>query len=68
MGQPPLLETTLAAAVRDPQLATPDGDLVRRLTEGVTIRSLPTIEDARGSITELFDPLPESATCASTHR
>ena len=56
MGQPSLLETTLAAAVRDPQLATPDGHLVRRLTEGVTIRPLPTIEDARGSITELFDP------------
>jgi dTDP-4-dehydrorhamnose 3,5-epimerase len=56
MPKPSLLETTLAAAARDPQLATPDGHLVRRLTQGVTIRSLPTHEDARGAVTELYDP------------
>ena len=51
-----LLETTLAASVRDGQMATPDGQLIRRLTEGVNIRPLPTFEDARGSVTELYDP------------
>jgi dTDP-4-dehydrorhamnose 3,5-epimerase len=51
-----LLETTLAAAKRDTQMATPDGQLVRRLTEGLSIRPLPTFEDARGSLTELYDP------------
>jgi dTDP-4-dehydrorhamnose 3,5-epimerase len=50
-----LLDLTLAAARRDCQLATPDGRPVRRLTEGLTIRQLPTIPDERGSITELFD-------------
>ena len=51
-----LLDVTLAAAAPDGQLATPDGQPVRRLTEGMNIRRLPTIEDARGSVTELFDP------------
>jgi dTDP-4-dehydrorhamnose 3,5-epimerase len=50
-----LLDRTLAAAVRDRQLATPDGRPVCRLTEGLSIRRLPTIVDARGSVTELFD-------------
>lgn len=53
---PSLLDVTLAAATRDAQLATPDGQPVRRLTHGVTLRRLPTHVDARGSLTELFDP------------
>jgi len=51
-----LLDETLAAATRDQQLATSDGRLVRRLTDGVTIRPLPTLLDSRGSVCELFDP------------
>ena len=53
---PSLLDTTLAAAVRDPQLATPEGRRVGRLTDGVSIRPLTTHVDARGSLVELFDP------------
>ncbi len=51
-----LLEETLAVARRDAQTATPAGDPVRRLTDGVQIRSLPTHVDFRGSVFELFDP------------
>jgi dTDP-4-dehydrorhamnose 3,5-epimerase len=51
-----LLEETLAAARRDDQMATPDGQPVRRLTQGVRIRQLPTHIDRRGSVCELFDP------------
>ena len=51
-----LLETTLAAARRDQQMATPAGEAVRRLIDGVRIKPLPTHLDARGSVTELFDP------------
>ena len=51
-----LLDETLAAAKRDRQMATPGGELVRRLTAGVQIRPLPTHVDARGSVCELFDP------------
>jgi len=53
---PTLLDLTLAAARRDPQLATPDGKVVGRLTHGVQVRSLPTIADQRGTLCELFDP------------
>jgi dTDP-4-dehydrorhamnose 3,5-epimerase len=51
-----LLETTLAAARRDVQMATPAGEPVRRLTHGVQIRRLSTHVDFRGSVCELFDP------------
>jgi dTDP-4-dehydrorhamnose 3,5-epimerase len=51
-----MLEETLAVARRDQQMATPQGQLVRRLTDGVRIRPLPTIMDQRGSVCELFDP------------
>ena len=51
-----LLDATLAAATKDPQMARSDGTVLRHLTAGVTIRPLPTIRDERGSITELFDP------------
>ena len=50
-----LLEEMLAAARRDPQMATPEGTPVRRLTEGVRIRPLPIHTDSRGSVCELFD-------------
>ncbi len=50
------LERTLAAALRDKQMATPEGQPVRRLTEGVRVRPLPTQIDQRGSVVELFDP------------
>ncbi len=36
-----LLDKTLAAARRDQQMATPEGEQVRRLTEGVRIRPAP---------------------------
>jgi len=51
-----LLDQTLAAATRDRQMATPDGNLVRRLTAGVQIRPLTTQVDARGTVCEIFDP------------
>ena len=51
-----LLDRTLAAAVRDRQLATPAGERVSRLTDGVKIKPLTTHADARGSLMELFDP------------
>lgn len=50
------LEETLVVARRDRQMATPQGHVVRRLTDGVWIRPLPTIVDQRGSVCELFDP------------
>jgi dTDP-4-dehydrorhamnose 3,5-epimerase len=51
-----LLDETLAAARRDQQMATAAGEPVRRLTDGVRIRRLPTHVDRRGSVCELFDP------------
>ena len=51
-----ILDITLAAARRDEQMATPEGQLVRRMTEGVHVRPLPTLVDVRGSVFELFDP------------
>jgi dTDP-4-dehydrorhamnose 3,5-epimerase len=51
-----ILDVTLAASVRDKQLATPDGTIVQQLTHGVQIRHLTTHADLRGSVTELFDP------------
>jgi dTDP-4-dehydrorhamnose 3,5-epimerase len=53
---PSLLDVTLASAARDRQLATPDGQRVARLTDGVRIKPLTTRADARGSVFELFDP------------
>lgn len=53
---PSLLERTLAAATRDRQTAMPGGEPVRRGTHGVRIRRLPTFMDARGTVTELYDP------------
>jgi dTDP-4-dehydrorhamnose 3,5-epimerase len=50
-----LLDQTLAAARRDQQMATPEGQAIRRLTEGVRIRSLPTHTDQRGTVCELYD-------------
>lgn len=52
---PTLLDLTIQAARRDTQMAHPDGTLVRRLTDGVTIRRLATLRDERGSVTELLD-------------
>jgi dTDP-4-dehydrorhamnose 3,5-epimerase len=37
-------------------MATPAGEVIRRLTFGVKIRRLPTLTDERGSVTELYDP------------
>jgi dTDP-4-dehydrorhamnose 3,5-epimerase len=51
-----LLERTLAAAVKDRQTVTPDGISIDPLVDGVTFRNLATHGDARGSVTEIFDP------------
>jgi dTDP-4-dehydrorhamnose 3,5-epimerase len=60
MNAPPsalsLLEATLSAATRDRQTVTREGERVGRLTDGVNIRPLKTLADARGSVIELFDP------------
>ena len=50
-----LLEQTLAAARRDRQMTTADGQPVRRLTHGVNIRPLSLHLDARGTVCELMD-------------
>jgi dTDP-4-dehydrorhamnose 3,5-epimerase len=50
-----LLDVTLAAATRDRQTVTRDGEPVARLTDGVRIRLMKTQADARGSVIELFD-------------
>lgn len=44
--RPSLLDQTLAAA----------GTVLRRLTDGVSFRPLPTIRDERGSVAEIFNP------------
>jgi dTDP-4-dehydrorhamnose 3,5-epimerase len=54
--RPSLLETTLAAAARDRQMAAADGTAVRALPPGVHVRRLTTHADARGSVVELLDP------------
>jgi dTDP-4-dehydrorhamnose 3,5-epimerase len=46
----------MTAPIRDPQTATPEGELVQKLPAGVTFRDSPTHIDARGSVCELFDP------------
>ena len=51
-----ILAVTMGAARKDRQMATPNGQPVRRLTHGVQIRPLPTLADQRGSVCELFDP------------
>jgi dTDP-4-dehydrorhamnose 3,5-epimerase len=53
---PSLLDITLAAAARDPQTARPDGSRLKPLIHGVRIRPMTTHADARGSVTELYDP------------
>lgn len=50
-----LLEASLAAAVKDTPMVTPQGVPLRGLTHGVQIRRLVTHADARGSVTELLD-------------
>lgn len=50
-----LLQRTLAAAKRDQQTVTPEGEPVRALTHGVKIRRVQTHSDARGSVVEIFD-------------
>ena len=51
-----ILDVTMAAAVRDRQMAAPDGSRMGRLIDGMRIKPLTTHADARGSITELYDP------------
>ena len=51
-----LIDTTLRAAARDRQTVTSDGRSVRKLTEGVSVRQIPTQVDDRGSVFELYDP------------
>lgn len=56
LTNPSLLDTTLAAAVKDQQTVSPDGKSLRRLTEGVTLRNLTVHTDDRGSLMEMLDP------------
>lgn len=51
-----LLNSMLSEAVCDKATVTPEGTPIRRLTHGVTVRKLITHTDARGTLTELFDP------------
>src|SRR5438477_13025838 len=50
-----LLSQTLAAAQRDKQMVTPQGERVTTLIEGVSIREAPTQIDQRGSVVEVYD-------------
>ena len=50
-----LLESTIAAAIRDTATVSPEGAPLQRLTHGVTMRRLITHTDSRGTVTELFD-------------
>lgn len=50
-----ILEETLAAAVKDGATVSLEGTPLQRLTDGVTVRRLPTHADARGSVMELYD-------------
>ena len=50
-----LLDRSLVAALRDVQTVTPGGKNVRRLIEGVSVRSMPKHIDERGSVVEIYD-------------
>lgn len=50
------LERTLAGALKDRQMVTPEGKSVASSVEGVSIRDLTTHTDGRGTVTELYDP------------
>jgi dTDP-4-dehydrorhamnose 3,5-epimerase len=50
-----LLDLTLRASQRDAQMVTSEGKSVRRLTDGVTPKQIPTQMDDRGTVFELFD-------------
>ena len=50
-----ILEETLAAAAKDGATVSLEGNSLQRLTDGVTVRRLPTHADARGSVMELYD-------------
>lgn len=50
-----ILDETLAAAHQDSPTVTPEGKPLRRLTNGVTVRHLPTHTDPRGTVMELYD-------------
>ena len=52
----PLLEQTLAAAVKDRQTVTSEGKSLDGLIEGSVFREVTTHVDERGSVVELFDP------------
>src|ERR1044072_6399573 len=51
-----LLDQTLAAAVKDRQTVTSEGESLDCLIEGSVFRQAPTHLDERGSVVELFDP------------
>lgn len=56
VGHDDLLSVTLAAAVKDKQTVSAEGQPTQRLTEGVLIRDLPSHTDDRGTLMEMFDP------------
>ena len=51
-----LLERTLAAAQRQPETVTPDGQPIAKGIAGVTRTHMRSHVDARGFLVELFDP------------
>jgi dTDP-4-dehydrorhamnose 3,5-epimerase len=54
--QDDVLAGTLAAAVRDRQMATPEGKLTGGVIHGVRFREQTTHADERGTVVEMFDP------------
>lgn len=51
-----ILDITLREAVSDKAMVTPDGKPLQRLIHGMKVRRLITHTDARGTVTELYDP------------
>lgn len=51
-----LLDTTLAASIRDAATVTQDGESLQQVVDGVKFREAVTHIDERGSVVELYDP------------
>ncbi len=51
-----LLDTTLAASIRDVATVRQDGESLQQVVDGVKFREAVTHVDERGSVVELYDP------------
>ena len=51
-----LLDTTLAASIRDVATVRQDGESLQQVVDGVKFREAVTHVDERGSVFEMYDP------------